>query len=413
MTLSEQPSSNECKSVSLYSWAAKNGITIRSGLEIRRTTSRGLGIFASSHVGAGEVLLRVPQSRLINADNIEKSSDIGDFVGPLRSAGLDDRGVLVLWILSQFIQPNSEWRPYFTMLPSEYELSRQHLLLSEDDISGTPVAMAVQRMRENITRQSNSVLKALKRLGAPKPFRDISSMEWEGLWRLAHTLVLSRSSQVSSQKHFLEWTDEPICILPVVDFCNHSDAPNAKLIECEDGSFNLIALRSISASEEVLISYWPEAEPLACEQSLFSYGFLSSYDRFAFAGIDLSQTGEKNPRYVIQKLILMDHRSSESGNPVIFLDEMDAILDFFTVKCMDHRKIDALIRCYVAEGGLGSQSRAILNEARPAAKLELRRILHGWKDQALSCRAKTATVSEYIARLDKAIDATLKKLDFS
>ena len=400
-------SSVECKEASMVAWARKRGIHLRKPLCLKRSQGKGIGVFLKSAVNEGDLLLSIPPSQILCAENIELDPAIGHLVGPLRMAGLDDRGVLVLWLVHHLTQPTSHgWTPYLSMLPSEYDLSADHLLLSNETISGTPLAAAVAEMKKNISRQANSVLKAIKLLDPPEPLKDLSSLELSRVWSYAHVLVLTRSSVLSKINPQSDWTEQPVCILPLVDFCNHSEDPNAKVVLETDGSVNLVALRSISLNEEVLISYWPDKEPINCEQSLFSYGFLSNKDRFAFPGIALENSNQE-PRKVIQKLILMDTRSGKTVNDTVFLDEIESILDYFAIECMQENDINSLVKNYVAERGIGAHSRAILEKGRRLARKKVLDILTEWRDQVRYNHSRSAVISEYLKRLDEAVNQAL------
>lgn len=400
-------SSVECKEDSIVAWAKKRGIHFGKPLCLKRSPGRGIGVFLKSTGNEGDLLLSIPPSQVLSAENIELDPAIGHVVGPLRMAGLDDRGVLVLWLVHQMTQQASHgWTPYLSILPSEYDLSADHLLLSNDTISGTPLAGAVAEMKKNISRQANSVLKGIQLLDPPEPLKDLSSLELSRVWSYAHVLVLTRSSVLSKINPQSDWTEQPVCILPLVDFCNHSEDPNAKVVLDADGSVNLVALRRISQNEEVFISYWPDKEPLNSEQSLFSYGFLSNTDRFAFPGIVLENSIQE-PRKVIQKLILMDTRSGKTVNDTVFLDEIESILDYFSIECMQENDINSLVQNYVAERGIGAHSRTILEKGRRVARKKVHEILTEWRDQVKYNHSRSPVISEYFKRLDEAVNRAL------
>ena len=403
----------ECAGKRFLSWAEKNGIKVKPGLNLRRTEDRGSGLFSSAECSEGNVLVSIPRGLVINADNIELGDDIGHLAGTLRSAGLDERGVLVLWLVHQMMQPEtSRWGPYISLFPSDYDLYQSHLLLLDVNLSGTPLDIAVREMKQNICRQSHAVVKSIKRLEQPAgAFEPLSPSEIETLWKRAHALVLTRSSVLSCTLEESDWTEQHVSILPVVDFCNHSDDPNAKVRVETDGSVSLVAIRRIPSDQEVVISYWPSKEPLGCEQSLFSYGFLSNLDRFAFPGIHFSGA-EESPMKAIQRLLYMDRKSSQNHPPeTVFLDELELALDYFSIECMRSTNVNSLIRSYIDEGGVGDNCRVILQDFRPAAKLKVLEILSSWRNQVRLNEIRSGCLNEYLNRLENAIRRAIETID--
>ena len=87
-------------------------------------------------------------------------------------------------------------------------------------------------------------------------------------WRLpcagwAMACVTSRAFRVAGPS-------KPASLLPLVDMCNHSFAPNAQLRAGPGKAVSLVALRALAADEPVLISYGQ----LSNNFFLLDYGFL-------------------------------------------------------------------------------------------------------------------------------------------
>ncbi len=86
-------------------------------------------------------------------------------------------------------------------------------------------------------------------------------------WALA--VVTSRAFRVGGPS-------QPAAMLPLIDMCNHSFAPNCKLQPLGDGSLQLIALQDIPHRQPLLLSYGG----LSNDFLLMDYGFVVANNPF-------------------------------------------------------------------------------------------------------------------------------------
>lgn len=350
----------------LRNWSKAIGILLNENCNLLHTSDKGIGLVCQGNtISLGQSIVRVPQKARINADNVEADPHFGTIIGPLRSAGLDDRGVISLWILLQSQNIVHPWGPYIACLPSKSELSRSHPLLINESVTGSPIASSCSKMTTNLQRQIRSIARAVTKLGHGYVFGDDPASDW--IW--AHVLVLTRSGLLRDQNPQDDWSRMPVCILPMIDFCNHSDSPNAAIRIDKGGVVELVALRDIKPGEEITISYWPEDRGLNSEQCLFSFGFLSGLNTFIVPGVDF-HGADQFPKKAMQRLVFIDSRSHEGEE--IFMDEMNLAVDYFAIECMSESTIRELKQAYISEGGIGERSRAILTASAAAGSSHCR-----------------------------------------
>jgi hypothetical protein len=360
-------------------------------------------------INAGSILVHVPRGMLLTADNIESNETDSHVFNALRSAGLDDRGVLALWLLIESVEgEKSDWYTYLKGLPTEIDLMQRHLLFCDERLEGSALQSAIDEMRQNISRQIRVILRTLDELGIDTPIKGLPQSVLEERWKWAHAIVLSRSGLVKEESSSpSEWTKLPVCIIPLVDFVNHSDTPNAHVRINADGSVDLVSVRDIKEGEEIRISYWPDS-PISSEQSLFSFGFPSGFDRFALPGINLS--GDAGPRNAIQRLLYLDNASNTSDNN-IYLADIQAAVTHFAIESMNDAAVQKLATYYVRERGLGEDARRVLHEYENAGRLKVIHKLIQWrsileKNQGL----KHPILLDYLHGLLKGIDGALSNL---
>jgi hypothetical protein len=391
----------------LTPWCDRMGIKLDPHVFIRDARDCGRGVFVSGKgISAGSVIMTIPLSMVITADNTENDPGLGHIMGPLRSAGLDDRGAVALWLLFQSLSKDSEWSDYISHLPGAYELSRSHLLLNSDALDGTPLGVSVKKIKSNISRQIRTVMRAIRKLDPPGCLLSLSPSDLEQAWTWAHAIVLTRSGIIRDECTVSDWTRIPVSIIPMIDFCNHSDDSVAE-IRINKNSVELIALRDLKPGDEVTISYWPECDPLNSEQSLFSFGFLSSVDRFILPGVHF-ENADENPRRAIQRLLLLDQKPSSES---IHLEDMDMAIDYFSVEAMSEREVVEIAKSLTKEAGIGTETRKLLASRAESGKLRLLHCITQWEREIIKCKSDSPVVQEYIKRLITAIKKSKSILD--
>jgi hypothetical protein len=81
----------------LASWCKRTGIKIDPRVSVSETATNGRGVFVTGDtIRKGSSIMTIPVSMVITADNIEEDPQLGLVMGPLRAAGLDDRGAVAL-----------------------------------------------------------------------------------------------------------------------------------------------------------------------------------------------------------------------------------------------------------------------------------------------------------------------------
>ena len=401
------PCTASCK---VRTWAENKGIYVFKGVDVGNAGPMGSGLFCGIEgIPDGATIISVPKEAVLSAMNVERDPSIAHIIGPLRSAGLDDRGTIALWLLLQSREGNSDWKEYISSLPSVYELSKSHPLLMSESLQGTSLGTTVDAMKRNISRQMQAIRSALTRIDPSTVIACIPLEELEEAWRWAHTVVMSRSG-VSTTEASSHWSQFPLSMIPVVDYCNHSDEPNARIVVREDQAVELTSTRQIRPGEQICISYWSGGQPLNSEQSLFSFGFLSSTDRFILPGITFEGC-EDDPRKAIQRLIFLDSSEESGGTKFPCLSHLRPALDFMTVRAMNDKEVKGLTDSYVSEGRLGPCTRRILQQHETAGRLSLLKLLTTWRTKVAAHTPKTPVLLEFRFRLLRSIDSAIEALN--
>ena len=125
----------------LCRWCATKQIIVSPNASLGFTPDRGSGLVCVGAVlkKAAEIV-RVPASAIISADNIENDSNIGHMIGPLRTAGLDDRGVVA--VLDSRIVTKQYGSTLLNSMPPFYRTS-----------DGAVIRDALKRLNQQFTEQ--------------------------------------------------------------------------------------------------------------------------------------------------------------------------------------------------------------------------------------------------------------------
>ena len=381
-------------------------------VSISRSPIGGRGLFCDREIRCGDILVAVPASGIISAERLQDDPRYGHIIAPLRRSGLDERGVMALGLVLSSLGSDNMLKGYLKCLPTVYELSKEHPLLSRDLSPSTAVGVSVHKMRCHILNQLRGVIRAHKALGFNDELSNARHSYLEELWCWAHAIVLSRSGikAYSNDASRSDDSESDIFIIPFIDFCNHADIPTAYVTESKDGSMQLVAQRDMAPGDEVTISYWPEDEPLTCEQSLFSFGFCSNRMRFAIPGIDVQRVDD-DPRKAVQRLLFLDRRKGKDD--FIYLDSLDLAAEYFAIAEMTERDFESLVAGVVKNGKVSIANSEILKPAFDRGRLRLLSHLTSWRNDISNNRSHAQVPSEYIRMLCAALDDSIATLTVS
>ncbi|KAK7205631.1 hypothetical protein BZA70DRAFT_166000 [Myxozyma melibiosi] len=378
----------------LLLWAKLHDITVSGSLQIRSAPEAGLGLFYTdaNQPKLPPILLEVPNSMLLTADNIQTFalSQKDTLLPLLRSdTPLPPRETILRFLLfslhkfnSALKIPHNFYDPYLSHLPDiKPDSSKSSLppIFWDDDlcerVAGTSLYYPLQAKR----RKLQSEYETFSSLWAIV-FRD-ESITYEEYLR-AEWLVVSRVLELH-----VNGADE-IAIVPILDFANHGRQFNARY-EITTDAVQLVPVSEeikVQDGAEILISYGPDK---GSSELLFTYGFLPSADDYTGEEFVKMPVTEGGPalRYLYGKIPLVElHVDSEGElewkSEYLWLLSVgpDEGFDVSVVSTRDgDEEILASVQGQVLDGVRGDAIAAAIQEkigkGTMAAVLELRRVL--------------------------------------
>ncbi|PRW59274.1 histone-lysine N-methyltransferase setd3 [Chlorella sorokiniana] len=242
----------------LVQWVESSGGSV-SGVRITRNPSSGFGLQAAADIKSGSTLISLPSKCHLTYDG---STDP-------RLLALIDQVPTELWgaklalqvVAHRLLGDASPYSPYIRNLP----IGVAGLPMFYDGptlsmIQYPPVTAQVKKRCRWLLSFTQQMLQPI-RGGEKDPF-DGADVDANALgWALA--VVTSRAFRTRGP-------DQPAAMLPLIDMCNHSFSPNAKIKPGPGGAMCMVATRQLKEGEPVLISYGN----LQNDFLLMDYGFI-------------------------------------------------------------------------------------------------------------------------------------------
>ncbi|CAN1814962.1 Ribulose-1,5 bisphosphate carboxylase/oxygenase large subunit N-methyltransferase, chloroplastic [Linum perenne] len=215
-------------------WLQVNKVELRS-CEIKYSgRNKGFGLFSSVDVSDDGVLLVVPLDLAITPMRVLQDPLIGpDCRAMLEEGEVDDRFLMILFLLVERLRENSSWKPYLDMLPTTFG---NPLWFSDCDLlelKGTALHRASELQKKSLMslfedKAKDLVRKLLILDGNTKTEASFEDFLWANsvFWTRALNIPFPRSFS-EGQANGLPSTssqDETVWVeglVPGIDFCNH------------------------------------------------------------------------------------------------------------------------------------------------------------------------------------------------
>ncbi|XP_022776463.1 ribulose-1,5 bisphosphate carboxylase/oxygenase large subunit N-methyltransferase, chloroplastic isoform X2 [Durio zibethinus] len=259
----------------LLKWVKREGGFVHEAVKITQDTTHGLGLVASREIPKGSDLIVLPDHV-----PLKFQSDKGDGAGSVL-LHLSNQVPEELWamklglkLLQERAKVGSFWWTYISNLPETYSVP---IFFAGEDIKNLQYAPLLYQVNKRccflleFEQEVKNALKSLK--PSEHPFGgqgvDASSLGW------AMSAVSSRAFRLYGKK-LPDGTHSDIpMMLPLIDMCNHSFNPNARILQEQDAGnpkmlIKVVAERQIQQSDPLLLNYGC----LSNDFFLLDYGFV-------------------------------------------------------------------------------------------------------------------------------------------
>ncbi|XP_030499723.2 uncharacterized protein LOC115715072 [Cannabis sativa] len=259
----------------LVKWVRRQGGFVHHGLKIGEDSSHGLGLLASEEIPKGSELISLPQHIPLRFGSLE-SDEIHSVLVDLAQKVPEELWAMKLGLklLQERAKVGSFWWPYISNLPEAYSVP---IFFPGEDIKNlqyAPLLYQVNKRCRFLLDFEQEVRRALENLKLiDHPFGgldvDASSLGW------AMSAVSSRAFRLHGKKLPDGTSEDDPMMLPLIDMCNHSFEPNARIVQ-EQGVDNTKMLVKVVAETAI-----KQNDPLAINYGnlnndffLLDYGFV-------------------------------------------------------------------------------------------------------------------------------------------
>ncbi|TEA12438.1 Ribosomal lysine N-methyltransferase 4 [Colletotrichum sidae] len=249
----------------------------------------GRGIIATKDIPAETTLFTIPRKSIINTETTELPKKIPQvFTGndgddeDMDNEPLDSWGSLILVMMYEYLQgPESPWKPYFEVLPEQFDTLMFWSSEELNELSGSAVLQKIGKDEADEMFRSRilSVIAANPSIFFPAG----TSQPNEGeLLQLAHRMgsiimayAFDLENEEEPEEEDEEWVEDRegktmLGMVPMADILN-ADAEFNAHVNHGDDDLTVTALRPISAGEEILNYYGPHPN----SELLRRYGYVT------------------------------------------------------------------------------------------------------------------------------------------
>ncbi|XP_028798450.1 actin-histidine N-methyltransferase-like isoform X2 [Neltuma alba] len=252
----------------LIKWVQKQGGFVHKAVKIAQVDSKGLGLMASEEIPRGSDLIVLPHHVPLKFRSpVSNHEDEPDSVLVNLASHVPEElwaMKLGLKLLQERAKVGSFWWPYVSNLPETYSVP---IFFQGEDIKNLQYAPLLHQVNKRCRFLLDFEQECRRTLDNLKPDKhpfggqevDASALGW------AMSAVSSRAFRLYGDKRpDGTHTDIPM-MLPLIDMCNHSFNPNARIVQEKDTSATKMQVKVVADTEI------KQDDPL-----LLNYGFLSN-----------------------------------------------------------------------------------------------------------------------------------------
>ncbi|XP_054825106.1 uncharacterized protein LOC129322761 [Prosopis cineraria] len=252
----------------LIKWVRKQGGFVHKAVKIAQYDSNGLGLMASEEIPRGSDLIVLPHHVPLKFGSLESNheDDLDSVLVNLARHVPEELWAMKLGLklLQERAKVGSFWWPYVSNLPETYSVP---IFFPGEDIKNLQYAPLLHQVNKRCRFLLDFEQECKRALGNLKPDKhpfggqevDASALGW------AMSAVSSRAFRLYGDKRpDGTHTDIPM-MLPLIDMCNHSFNPNARIVQEQDTGEMKMQVKVVADTEI------KQDDPL-----LLNYGFLSN-----------------------------------------------------------------------------------------------------------------------------------------
>eukprot|EP00123_Amoebidium_parasiticum_P003822 comp15138_c0_seq1/m.11828 comp15138_c0_seq1/g.11828 ORF comp15138_c0_seq1/g.11828 comp15138_c0_seq1/m.11828 type:complete len:544 (-) comp15138_c0_seq1:4-1635(-) len=309
----EVPADEAAAIKTLTDWFLENGGKI-NGVEPAHFRTTGRGVVALQSADGGSTLVSVPETILLNADRARESPMVGQAFSEIE--GLDDETLVMLFVLyERFVNPNSFWKPFFDVLPLDFDTAMTCNFEELMELEGTTLLEETVQAKDHL-RAIHSVLFEQLSEHYPDIFPTDKCSFDNFMW--VRCLFDSRAMQLK-----IDDVAKP-CLVPFADFINYTPRAHVahQVFDSERRCVDINCFRPCEAGEQLFLNYGS----MQNWQLVLYYGFALPNNQYDAIPVELCPIDDDHTTRRIEVLealgLLKDHYFQASRPPTKVLAAM-------------------------------------------------------------------------------------------
>ncbi|XP_005090792.1 actin-histidine N-methyltransferase [Aplysia californica] len=234
------------------SWLNSNGVDT-SAVQIAEFPEVGHGLKATRDLKEAEKLLQIPRKLMFTVDSAKQTA-LGPLIAEDKILQVMPNVILALHLLNEKLNPQSFWKPYIDILPTQYSTP---LYWGPDDLQllkGSPVQGDAISQYRNIARQYAYFYRLLQKNPAASKLLLKDNFTFEN-YRWAVSSVMTRQNQIPAR----DGSRATLGLIPLWDMCNHTNGIYTSDYNAEADACECYCLKDFAPDQQILIFYGPRS----------------------------------------------------------------------------------------------------------------------------------------------------------
>ncbi|KAH9507193.1 Histone-lysine N-methyltransferase setd3 [Bulinus truncatus] len=233
-------------------WLNDNGVDT-SAVEIAQFPQFGFGLKANKDLKESDKLLHIPRKLMMTVDSAKQSS-LGSLISEDKILQVMPNVTLALHLLNEKLNPQSFWKPYIDILPSQYLTP---LYWSSEDLQhlhGSPVKGDAINQYRNIARQYAYFYRLLQKQQDDRNLFLKNHFTFDN-YRWAVSSVMTRQNQIPAS----DGSRATLGLIPLWDMCNHCNGIYTSDYKAEHDACECFCLKDFESGQQILMFYGPRS----------------------------------------------------------------------------------------------------------------------------------------------------------
>ncbi|XP_035217158.1 actin-histidine N-methyltransferase-like isoform X2 [Stegodyphus dumicola] len=317
-----------------YEWCSEHGAKF-SCVKVKEISDGNFGVVAEEDIKEHEPFLTIPR-KMMMSEISAKNSKLGPLISKDPILQHMPNIQLAMHLLMEYLNPDSFWKPYISILPSTFDTVLYFTLEELQELQGSPVLDEVFKLLRSVARQYCYFFQLFQNDSYAKSL-NIGQYFTYDLYRWAVSAVMTRQNVIPSA----DGSQQVTSLVPFFDMCNHINGKLSTDFNLEQDSLISYACQQFLKGEEVCMFYGPRTNAEFFAHNGFVY--LDNENDAVEIKLGISKSDPlsvpKTELCEIMNINLSDHFYIHKGNII-----SEKLLTFLKINVMKEEEQEIVLR---------------------------------------------------------------------